>query len=96
MGGNPMVPNQDYREGEEESPITKCSRGSHTLMSWILLDNSLSVLTVASHTLMHFAKEKYITVHTSSFVHFVSMVIIVQLMLSMGMLPVPANILTTS
>lgn len=51
-----MVPNQDYREGDEESPSTKCSRGSQTPMSWILLDNSLSVLTVASNTLMHFAR----------------------------------------
>jgi len=31
MGGNPMVPNQDYREGDEESPSAKCSRGSHIL-----------------------------------------------------------------
>jgi hypothetical protein len=27
-GGSPMVPNQDYREDEEESPSAKCSRGS--------------------------------------------------------------------
>jgi len=45
---------------------------------------------------MHFAQEKYITIHNSSFVHFVSTVTKVQLTLSMGMLSVPANILTTS
>jgi hypothetical protein len=45
---------------------------------------------------MHFAQEKYITVRTSSFAHFVSMVTIVQFIWNMGMLPVPANILTTS
>jgi hypothetical protein len=90
------VPNQDYREGDEESPSAECSRGSHAPMPWVLLDNSLSVLTVASHTLMHYAQEKYITVHASSFVHFVSTVTIIQLTLSMGMLSVPANILTTS
>lgn len=27
-GGNPMVPNQDYGEGEEKSPTARCSRGS--------------------------------------------------------------------
>jgi len=31
MGGNPIVPNQDYREGDDESPSAKSSRGSHTL-----------------------------------------------------------------
>jgi hypothetical protein len=45
---------------------------------------------------MHFAQEKYITVHTSPFVHFVSIVTVGQLTPSMGVLPVPANILTTS
>jgi len=44
---------------------------------------------------MHFAQEKYITVHTSSFVHFVSIVTIGQLTAGMGTMPVPANILTT-
>jgi hypothetical protein len=28
MGQNPMVPNQDYNEGDEKSPSTKYSRGS--------------------------------------------------------------------
>jgi len=81
-----MVPNQGYREDAEESPSAKYSRGSHTPISQILLDNSLSVLKVNSHTLMHFAQEKYITVHTFSFVHFVTMVTIVQLTLCMGCL----------